>query len=173
MARTGWHDDAMARFLRPLLRGTTYTRWLHLWVPMLFESVWLFIDMSKPWVPAVLLIPLGLIPAVRRGEGVQARIMLAPDERGDQDTVISLTPAATWRDRLRTVLWLEVRMGLGAVAMGITVWMPATAVELVEAASGRPVDITLLPVSLPCGPVPCSYPCRWSPCTAQSSASVN
>lgn len=149
MARTGWHDDAMARFLRPLLRGTTYTRWLHLWVPMLFESVWLFIDMSKPWVPAVLLIPLGLIPAVRRGEGVQARIMLAPDERGDQDTVISLTPAATWRDRLRTVLWLEVRMGLGAVAMGITVWMPATAVELVEAASGRPVDITLLPVSLP------------------------
>ncbi|MEU2744345.1 histidine kinase dimerization/phosphoacceptor domain-containing protein, partial [Streptomyces sp. NPDC007095] len=142
----------MARFLRPLLLGTTYTRLLHLWVPMLFVSVWLFIDMSRPWVPAVLSIPLGLVPAVRRGEGVQARYMLAPDEpqeRGDRDAAISVAPSATWRDRLRTVLWLEVRMGLGAVAMGVTVWLPATAVELAGAASGRPVDVTLLPVSPP------------------------
>ncbi|MCX4432214.1 MULTISPECIES: sensor histidine kinase [Streptomyces] len=142
----------MARFLRPLFLGTTYTRLLHLWVPTLFVSVWLFIDMSRPWVPAVLLIPLGLVPAVRRGEGVQARYMLAPDEpreRGDRDAAISVAPSATWRDRLRTVLWLEVRMGLGAVTTGVTVWMPVTAIELAGAACGRPVDITLLPLSPP------------------------
>lgn len=124
----------MARFLRPLFRGTTYTRWLHLWVPMLFESVWLFIDMSKPWVPALVLIPVGLIPAVRHGEGVQAQLLLVPGER---DSRISTAPSATWRDRLRTVLWLEVRMALGAVAMGITVWGPVLSFDLFGAAFGR------------------------------------
>jgi len=126
----------MARFLRPLVRGTTYTRWLHLWVPMLFESVWLFIDISKPWVPAVLLVPLGLIPAVRRGEGVQARVMLAPGEGGGPAAEISVAPSVSWRDRFRTVLWLEVRMVLGWVAGFLTVWLPASAVILVQASFG-------------------------------------
>ncbi|GGN52235.1 two-component sensor histidine kinase [Streptomyces albiflavescens] len=137
----------MVRFLRPLVRGTTYTRWLHLWVPMLFESVWLFIDMSKPWVPAVLLIPLGLIPAVRRGEGVQARYMLAWDS---QDAAISVTPSVTWRDRLRTVLWLEARMVLGWVAGPLTVWLPAATVLLVGAAFGSgPIHTPVMTVTLP------------------------
>ncbi len=49
VAPRGWLDDgAMARFLRPLFLGTTDTRLLHLWVPMLCVSVWLFIDMSRP-----------------------------------------------------------------------------------------------------------------------------
>ncbi len=47
------------------------------------------------------------------------------------------------------VLWLEVRMALGAVTTGVTVWLPVTAIELAGAACGRPVDITLLPVSPP------------------------
>ncbi|WP_406836331.1 sensor histidine kinase [Streptomyces sp. AHU1] len=126
----------MARFLRPLLWGTTYTRLLHLWVPMLFVSVWLFIDSSEPWVPAVLLIPLGLIPAVRRGEGVQARFMLAPGERDDEGTGFSVAPSAGWRDRWRTVLWLEARLLLGVVAAFGTVWLPAFAVDLVRASLG-------------------------------------
>jgi signal transduction histidine kinase len=131
----------MARFLRPLVRGTTYTRLLHLWVPMLFVSVWLFIDMSKPWVPAVLLIPLGLIPAVRRSEGVQAQFMLAPGERGGGDAVFSVAPSVTWRDRWRTVLWLEVRMAFGWVTGPLTVWLPMIAVDLARVASGyRPLD---------------------------------
>ncbi|MEW2395540.1 histidine kinase [Streptomyces sp. NPDC046862] len=137
----------MARFLRPLLRGTTYTRWLHLWVPMLFESVWLFIDMSKPWVPALVLIPVGLIPAVRHGEGVQAHLLLVPGER---DSGISTAPSATWRDRLRTVLWLEIRMLLGAVAMGSTVWGPVLSLDLVWAATGHvPYDNPLLDIAQP------------------------
>ncbi|MEV7345956.1 histidine kinase [Streptomyces sp. NPDC093544] len=137
----------MARFLRPLFRGTTYTRWLHLWVPMLFVSVWLFIDMSKPWVPAVLLIPLGLIPAVRRGEGVQARFMLA---RGGEEAAFSVAPSVTWRDRWRTLLWLEIRLVGGWVACGLTVWPPLIAAELVNVATGHPTtDNPFVPVSYP------------------------
>ncbi|MFC3578166.1 sensor histidine kinase [Streptomyces yaanensis] len=126
----------MARFLRPLLRGTTYTRLLHLWVPMLFESVWLFIGPEWPWVPAVLLIPVGLIPAVRLGEGVQARLLLTPGDE-DSGTAISVAPSVTWRDRLRTVLWLETRMALGGVTTVVCVWLPTTAYDLVSAACGR------------------------------------
>ena len=137
----------MARFLRPLFRGTTYTRWLHLWVPMLFVSVWLFVDMSKPWVPAVLLIPLGLIPAVRRGEGVQARFMLA---RGGAEETFSVAPSATWRDRWRTVLWLEVRLVGGGVASVLTVWLPLISAELVHVSLGHPAtDNPFVPVSDP------------------------
>jgi len=122
----------MVRFLRPLLRGTTYTRLLHLWVPMLFVSLWMFIKMSWPWVPAVLLLPLGLIPAVRLGEGVQARLMLTPGD-GEDGASISVAPSATWRDRLRTVLWLEARMALGAVTLFACVWLPVTAYGLARA----------------------------------------
>jgi hypothetical protein len=132
----------MARLLRPLLRGTTYTRLLHLWVPMLFVSVWMFIDPSTPWVPALVLLPVGLIPAVRRGEGVQARLLLMP---ADEESVISVKASASRRDRMRTVLWLQVRMVLGAVAMFATVWLPVLTVELVQVAvGGDPGDTPVL-----------------------------
>ncbi|MGW0883305.1 sensor histidine kinase [Streptomyces sp. NPDC002671] len=132
----------MARFLRPLLRGTTYTRLLHLWVPMLIVSVWLFIDLSTPWMPALLLAPVGLLPAVRMGEGVQARLLLTP---GEEEPGISVTPSATWRDRLRTVLWLELRMVLGATAMFASVWLPVLTYELAKCAWGRaPSGVPLL-----------------------------
>jgi signal transduction histidine kinase len=124
----------MARFLRPLLRGTTYTRLLHLWVPMLLQSVWMFIDMSKPWVPALVLVPVGLLPAVRVGEGVQARLLLTP---GQEDPDISVTPSANWRDRVRTVLWLELRMALGWATSAASVWLPVIAVELAKCGWGR------------------------------------
>lgn len=126
----------MARFLRPLLWGTTYTRLLHLWVPMLFISVWLYIDSSRPWVPAILLIPFGLIPAVRRGEGVQARFMLAPGARDGEDAGFSVAPSAGWRDRWRTLLWLEARLLLGVTASMTTVWLPMITVDLARAALG-------------------------------------
>ncbi|MET9834310.1 histidine kinase [Streptomyces sp. NPDC006385] len=137
----------MARLLRPLLRGTTYTRLLHLWVPMLVVSVWMFIDPSIPWVPALLLIPVGLIPAVRLGEGVQARLLLTP---GEPDSGISAAPSATWADRFRTVLWLEVRMLLGWVAGFMTVWLPVFSVMFVSAALGHPqLDEPILRIARP------------------------
>ncbi|GLW49927.1 two-component sensor histidine kinase [Streptomyces sp. NBRC 14336] len=132
----------MGRLLSPLLRGTTYTRVLHLWVPMLMVSVWMFIDPSTPWVPALALLPVGLIPAVRTGEGVQARLMLMP---ADEESVVSVNRAGTWRDRLRTVLWLETRMALGAVTMGATVWLLILSFELGQLAlGGSPGDTPFL-----------------------------
>ncbi|MEV6883503.1 histidine kinase [Streptomyces sp. NPDC051135] len=127
----------MVRLLRPLFRGTTYTRLLHLWVPMLVVSVWALIDDTKLWVPAALLVPVGLVPAVRTGEGVQARLLLTP---GLQDPAFSVAPSATWRDRLRTMAWLELRMLLGALTTGVCVWLPVLTVELVRLALGHRID---------------------------------
>ncbi|MER6331641.1 histidine kinase [Streptomyces sp. NPDC001034] len=132
----------MVRLLRPLLRGTTYTRLLHLWVPMLVESLWLFIGPAHPWVPALVLVPLGLLPAVRLGEGVQARLLLTP---GARESGISEAPAATWRDRLRTVVWLELRWVLGWVACLVSVWLLVATVELAWCAWGHaPSGLPLL-----------------------------
>jgi signal transduction histidine kinase len=127
----------MVRLLRPLARGTTYTRLLHLWVPMLVVSVWALIDDGSLWVPAALLIPLGLIPAVRTGEGVQARLLLTP---GREDSAFSVVPSANLRDRLRTVVWLELRMVLGGLAAAACVWLPILTVELVRLALGHRID---------------------------------
>ncbi|BCL32253.1 sensor histidine kinase [Streptomyces aurantiacus] len=135
----------MAHLLRPLTRATTYTRFVHLWVPMLATSVWLFIDLSRPWATALMVVPLGLIPAVRRGEGVQAQFMLT---RGGHDPAISVAPSATWRDRLRTVVWLEARMAFGWVMAAATVWLPLIAVDLIRISTGHvPDDNPFLPVS--------------------------
>ncbi|MFH8976829.1 sensor histidine kinase [Streptomyces sp. NPDC017890] len=127
----------MVRFLRPLFRGTTYTRLLHLWVPMLIVSVWVLIDDTKMWVPALVLAPVGFIPAVRTGEGVQARLLLTP---GHEDSAFSVAPSANWRDRLRTVAWLELRMLLGILTTGACVWLPVLTVELVRLALGHRID---------------------------------
>ncbi|MEV5987594.1 histidine kinase [Streptomyces sp. NPDC052051] len=132
----------MVRSLRPLVLGTTYTRLLHLLVPMLVESVWLFIDLSRPWVPALVLAPVGLLPAVRMGEGVQARLLLTP---GVPDSGISVESATSWRDRLRTVVWLELRWVLGWVVCAASVWLLLLTVELARCAWGiTPSDVPLL-----------------------------
>ncbi|MEV0931732.1 sensor histidine kinase [Streptomyces phaeochromogenes] len=137
----------MARLLRPLIRGTTYTRLLHLWTPVLLVSVWMYIFPSQPWGVALPLIPLGLIPAVRLGEGVQAQLLLTP---GEKDSGISAQPSATWRDRSRTVLWLEARMALGTVAGFATIWGPMLTYDLTAAALGHTVtDNPLLTISQP------------------------
>ncbi len=127
----------MVRFLRPLLRGATYTRLVYLWVPMLIVSVWALVDDTTMWVPAALLIPVGLIPAVRTGEGVQARWLLTP---GQQDDGFSMAPSANWRDRLRTVVWLQGRLLLGLLTAGLCVWLPIVSVELVRLSLGHRID---------------------------------
>ncbi|WP_416475678.1 sensor histidine kinase [Streptomyces sp. LKA04] len=123
----------MVRFLRPLVRGATYTRLVYLWVPMLVVSVWVLVDDTRMWVPAALLVPAGLVPAVRTGEGVQARWLLTP---GEEDTGFSVAPAKTWRDRLRTVVWLQARLLLGLLTAGACVWLPILAVELARLSAG-------------------------------------
>ncbi|MCP3768509.1 MULTISPECIES: sensor histidine kinase [unclassified Streptomyces] len=123
----------MVTVLRALLRGATYSRLLHMWVPWLPFSIWIFIYPDAPWVPALVLLPLGLIPSVRKVEGVQAQLMLTPGER---EPGISQKPSATWQDRLRTVLWLLVRMVLMVLAGYATVWPFFLAYLLGESATG-------------------------------------
>ncbi|HEY8978934.1 MAG TPA: histidine kinase [Streptomyces sp.] len=138
----------MARFLRPLLRGTTYTRLLHLWVPMLVVSVWMFIDPHRPWLVALFVIPAGLVAGVRTGEGVQAQWMLTP---GEEDPGFSVAPSRTWRDRLRTVVWLEVRLVLGLLATLTCSWALIVTYTLVRLALGYADDVPVLGTLSPHG----------------------
>ncbi|WP_405402060.1 sensor histidine kinase [Streptomyces sp. NBC_01104] len=126
----------MSSFLRPLTAPVTYTRWLHLLLPGAAVSVWLFISTDTPWVPVVLAALVGLIPGMRLAEGIQAQLLLTPAERGNLEATISVAPSASWSERWRTALWLEVRLGCAALAGLATVWLLATTVDLVRSAVG-------------------------------------
>ncbi|MFI6685057.1 sensor histidine kinase [Streptomyces sp. NPDC050485] len=128
----------MRRSLRLLARPVTYTRWLHLLIPIAFVAIWLFIDMDRLYVLGLLVVPLGLVPAVRLEEGIQAQLLLTPGERGRPDASIAIAPSATWRDRWRTVLWLEARLVLSGLAIAATVWLPMLSVDLVARGLGGP-----------------------------------
>ncbi|MGW1410440.1 sensor histidine kinase [Streptomyces sp. NPDC002403] len=127
----------MLRLLRPLAVSVTYTRWLHLLVPGAGYSVWIFIAPDSPWAPMVFAVPVGLLPGTRLAEGVQAQLLLTPQQRGRADASISAARGTTWADRWRTVLWLETRMVLAVPVGYATVWLSATAVDLVLTASGN------------------------------------
>lgn len=141
----------MYRLLRAPIRGITYTRWLHLLVPILIVSIWLFIEPASPWMPALIVAPFGLLPWVRLAEGLQAQFLLTPDERGRHDGSISTAASKKWGDRWRTVLWLEIRLTLAGAAAAATVWLPYITMELVLVATGRPLDadVVLLPFAPP------------------------
>ncbi|MET0965888.1 MAG: histidine kinase [Nakamurella sp.] len=127
----------MPRLLRPLTRAVTYTRWLHLCIPLSVIAVWLFIDRENPWTVALLVLPFGFIPAMRSAEGAQAQLLLTPAERGEPDASIVVAPAASWPDRWRTVCWLELRLLLAVVALALTCWLPMLMVDLVVLATGH------------------------------------
>ncbi|MFB7466696.1 sensor histidine kinase [Streptomyces sp. NPDC056224] len=137
----------MYRLLRAPLRGVTYTRWLHLLVPILIVSIWLFIEPAWPWMPALIVAPFGLVPWVRLAEGLQAQFLLTPHERGEHDGSISTAPSARWGDRWRTVAWLEIRLLLAGVALMATVWLPVITLELVLVGAGKSLggDDVILP----------------------------
>ncbi|MEU5719257.1 histidine kinase [Streptomyces sp. NPDC020403] len=126
----------MRRLLRPLATPATFSRWLHLLIPTAVVSVWLFISPDTPWMPFLIAVPVGLVPTMRLAEGVQAQLLLTPDERGRQDAAISTAPASTWAERWRTVAWLQVRLLLALVVGFGTVWLPAVTMDLVNASFG-------------------------------------
>ncbi|MFE6668575.1 sensor histidine kinase [Streptomyces sp. NPDC057697] len=140
----------MFRLLHPLAASATYTRWLHLLMPMAGYSVWVFISPETPWVPALLAVPVGLVPGMRLAEGIQAQLLLAPEQRGRAHPTISAAKAATWPDRWRTVLWLETRIVLAIPVGFATVWLSATTVDIVLTSFGNgPSDESLLPAVEP------------------------
>ncbi|MEV7024219.1 histidine kinase [Kitasatospora sp. NPDC093558] len=111
----------MPRFIAPLLAGATYARWLHLLIGWIFVGVALMIYpgtyrkglaevlVQGAAVDAVLLALVALVPAMRRAEGIQARLLLVPDREED----IAAEPSRTWADRRRTAAWLIGRVALG------------------------------------------------------------
>ncbi|MFF9401433.1 sensor histidine kinase [Streptomyces sp. NPDC014744] len=138
----------MLRHIRPLATSATYTRWLHLLIPLAICSVWMFVSMDTPWVLVVLAIPVGLLPGMRLAEGVQAQLLLTPAERGSPHAAISAAAAADWADRWRTVLWLELRLVFG-VAVGVaTVWLPVITVDLVISGTGGNTEQSWLTAGL-------------------------
>ncbi|MEU3408490.1 histidine kinase [Streptomyces sp. NPDC006670] len=130
----------MDRLLRAPLRPVTYSRWLHLCVPLLLLALWMFINPRWPWMPLLIVIPFGFVPWVRLAEGLQAQFLLTPEEREAGEGGISTTVSARWADRWRTVLWLEIRLVLSGAAMFATVSLPLVTVELISLALGRPLN---------------------------------
>ncbi|MFF1380026.1 sensor histidine kinase [Streptomyces sp. NPDC058308] len=119
----------MPAFLSPLTRAVTYTRCLHalLGSGIAWVCASIYPGLSSPtstdWllilvIPAPLLVSAALVPAMRRAEGLQARMMLFPGaharvEGADESAVISVAPSSSWRDRGRTALWLVLRLEIG------------------------------------------------------------
>lgn len=142
----GWHDDEMARMLRPFGRAVTYTRLLHLYIAVVWPSMWLFVEEAWwTWVVAgAALVPAGLVPAMRTVEGLQARLLLTGHRHDSESTDIVVAPSASWGDRGRLVMWLELRLLLGCTTSMLTFQLLLTAVDLVSAALGRGIDEGLL-----------------------------
>ncbi|WP_411118661.1 sensor histidine kinase [Streptomyces sp. 058-1L] len=126
----------MHRILTPLTRAVTYSRWLHMLIPAAAASVWFFIS-DAFWMPLLFAVPIGLIPAMRLEEGIQAQLLLTPSERGRLDASIAVASSSTWAERWRTVLWLEVRLLVSAAAI-LALWLPVASIELVLSTAGRP-----------------------------------
>lgn len=140
----------MYRLLRAPFQPVTYSRWLHLCVPILMLAVWMFIEPEAPWVPLLIVIPLGLVPWVRLAEGLQARFLLTPHDWDGAENTISTAASARWSDRWRTLLWLEIRLVVSLGAMFPTVWLPFMTVELVAIALGSPFEADhMLPFTPP------------------------
>ncbi|WP_405641644.1 sensor histidine kinase [Streptomyces sp. NBC_00019] len=136
----------MVRLLRPFGRAVTYTRLLHLFIAIVWPSMWLFIQEAWwTWVmAAVVLAPAGLVPAMRTVEGLQARLLLTGHRHDSAGTDIVVSPSATWGDRGRVVVWLEARLLIGCATSVFTVQLLIASVDLVASAFGRDVGEGLL-----------------------------
>ena len=142
----------MFALFRPLTDPATYIRGVHLCVPLTLVAIWAFIDPERPYMVALLLVPVGLVPVTRLAEGVQAQLLLTPSERGRPDATITAAPATTWSDRWRTVLWLEIRLACAAVLLAVGVPMVWVCADLIRTAVGAgPTRDTVLELSSHCG----------------------
>ncbi|MFJ8438262.1 sensor histidine kinase [Kitasatospora griseola] len=119
----------MPALFAPLLLPATWARLLHLSVGLVFAGIVVLVypgteDVStgralllSGAVDVSLLCLVALVPAVRRAEGVQARLLLVPA----REESIGVAPSAGWADRGRTALWLVARVALGAAVAAPTV----------------------------------------------------
>ncbi|MFF3594371.1 sensor histidine kinase [Kitasatospora indigofera] len=149
----------MPRIIAPLFAASTYARWLHLLVGMVFAGMVLMVYpgieegigmlrlvTSATVCDSVLLALAALVPAMRRAEGVQARLLLMPDREED----IGVERSRTWADRRRTTAWLIARVALG-MAVGLLSVNAMTVSVLLAGAPGRDEPLVLYGHSLPAG----------------------
>ncbi|NBM14957.1 sensor histidine kinase [Streptomyces sp. GC420] len=152
----------MSALLRPLGRTVTYTRWLHLWIGVVIVGIWRYIDSEMLWVPALLVGAAGLVPAVRTAEGLQARHLLFAAGDTERESAVVASRSASWGDRGRVVLWMELRLLLGTAVAAATVQLPGTSEQLIRKAlaGGAAQEGWLVPVAgqywwyLPLAPLP-------------------
>ncbi|GAA2993422.1 histidine kinase [Kitasatospora albolonga] len=125
----------------PVFSPVTYARWLHLVIGLIFAGMVLFVypgiepgvgvaEMIAKWAAlvSVLLVLVALIPAVRRAEGVQARLLLVPEREEEIGTASSVG----WVDRRRTAAWLLGRTALGVPVGYVSLFGVAGAVSTVS-----------------------------------------
>lgn len=153
----------MSGFLRPLTRAVTYTRGLHLLLGsgIAWVSALIYPGLSSPtltdWalvlvVPIPLLVTAAMVPAMRRAEGLQARLMLFPGpharvEGDDAGTGVSVAPSSSWRDRARTAVWLVLRLEVGCALVLSTGQLIGAVFVLLGATDRTPQsDGLILPV---------------------------
>ena len=153
-----WHDGGVPRIFAPLFAAATYARWLHLLIGMVFAGVvllvypgteqggLLWIVSASAAVDSVLLALAATVPAMRRAEGVQARLLLMPAREED----IGAAPSRGWGDRRRTAAWLIGRVALGT-AVGLLSVHALTATVLLLTAPGRDDALVLYGRALPVG----------------------
>lgn len=138
----------MVRLLRPFGRAVTYTRWLHLFIATVWPAMWMFVE--EAWwtwlVAAATLAPVGLVPAMRTVEGLQARLLLTGHRHDSESLAIVVAPSASWGDRGKLVVWLETRLLLGYATAFLSVQLLTSTVDLVASAFGRDVDEGVLVV---------------------------
>ncbi|MFF3500738.1 sensor histidine kinase [Streptomyces sp. NPDC003247] len=132
----------MVRSLRPFVRAVTYTRWLHLFMAVVWPAMWWYV-FDPLWAALtafVLLGCAGLLPALRTVEGLQARLLLVGGRHDGGHPEIVVAPSATRGDRARTVLWLEIRLFLGCAVAFLTIHLPLLTDDLARTARGGSPD---------------------------------
>ncbi|MES4905464.1 MULTISPECIES: histidine kinase [unclassified Streptomyces] len=149
---------AVRTVLAPLSRAVTYTRWLHLLMGAVVAAVCGLVYPGlfglRPadllWLPVVPVLPLAavaMVPATRLAEGLQARLLLTPGEharhqQGHLAPRIAAAPSASRGDRVRTALWLVLRLEAGCLTALLSLQLPALTGALIAAASqGTPTVV--------------------------------
>ncbi|MFF3286781.1 sensor histidine kinase [Streptomyces sp. NPDC003023] len=140
-----------------LRQGRTYARGLHLLlggaVGPVCVLVWPGITENLgrtlaacALVPVVPLLLLGLVPGTRRAEGIQARLLLVPDDEND----IGRAPARSLSDRRRTSVWLVLRCWWGLLVASVVAQLLSVTGTLASAPAVEGAR-TILGVTIPGG----------------------
>lgn len=122
-------------FLRPAVTGLTYARLLHLLMVCAWPALLIFITGGPGWAlcwAAVTVALAALVPALRTAEGLQARFLLVREEPGAARQAVVAAPSASWADRGRLALWLELRLLVGGSTALLFFNLPTFAEDLVS-----------------------------------------